>query len=184
METKIGCVVMAAGNSRRFGGNKLLTEWQGRPLAAWALDAVPREAETVVVSQYPRILAMAEERGFTPILNPRPEEGLSGTIRLGVEALAHCGGILFLVADQPRLRRDTTEALAALWRQRPEGIAVPVSGGRRGNPCLFPARLYPELLALQGDTGGSRVISRHQDLLLPLEVVAEELWDVDLPADL
>ena len=64
---KIGCVVMAAGNSRRFGGNKLLADWEGKPLAAYALDAVPAGAEAAVVSQYPAVLAMAAERGFAAV---------------------------------------------------------------------------------------------------------------------
>ena len=54
-------------------------------------------------------------------------------------------------------------------------------GGRRGNPCLFPARFFPELLALTGDCGGSRVIRQHEDELMLLEVDARELADVDTP---
>ena len=34
-------------------------------------------------------------------------------------------------------------------------------GGQRGNPVLFDRRTFPELLALQGDTGGRPVIDRY-----------------------
>ena len=54
-------------------------------------------------------------------------------------------------------------------------------GGVRGNPCIFPARFFPELMALEGDHGGSAVIRRHEDALTLFEVSPDELRDVDTP---
>lgn len=181
---KIGCVVLAAGNARRFGSNKLNAQVEGVSLIRRALDAVPGGLATVVVSQYPDILALAGEYGFDALLNDRPELGLSRSVRLGLAHLADCDGVLFLVSDQPRLKRDSVEALAALWAQNPEKIAAMAHNGVRGNPCLFPARLFPELLALTGDRGGSAVIRHHEDDLILLETDAPELADVDTPAAL
>ena len=181
---KIGCVVLAAGNARRFGSNKLNAQVEGVSLIRWALDAVPGGLATVVVSQYPDILALAGEYGFDALLNDRPELGLSRSVRLGLAHLTDCDGVLFLVSDQPRLKRDSVEALAALWAQNPEKIAAMAHNGVRGNPCLFPARLFPELLALTGDRGGSAVIRHHEDDLILLETDAPELADVDTPAAL
>ena len=92
-----------------------------------------------------------------------------------------CPGALFLVADQPLLRRESVDALVTLWLEKPDGIAALGHGGVRGNPCLFPARLFPELRALQGDRGGAAVIRRHEDLLTLLEVDPRELQDADTP---
>lgn len=181
---KIGCVVLAAGNARRFGSNKLNAQVEGVSLIRRALDAVPGGLATVVVSQYPDILALAGEYGFDALLNDRPELGLSRSVRLGLAHLTDCDGVLFLVSDQPRLKRDSVEALAALWAQNPEKIAAMAHNGVRGNPCLFPARLFPELLALTGDRGGSAVIRHHEDDLILLETDAPELADVDTPAAL
>ena len=181
---KIGCVVLAAGNARRFGSNKLNAQVEGVSLIRRALDAVPGGLATVVVSQYPDILALAGEYGFDALLNDRPELGLSRSVRLGLAHLADCDGVLFLVSDQPRLKRDSVEALAALCAQNPEKIAAMAHNGVRGNPCLFPARLFPELLALTGDRGGSAVIRHHEDDLILLETDAPELADVDTPAAL
>ena len=44
---------------------------------------------------------------------------------------------------------------------------------------MFPAPLYPELLKLTGDRGGSAVIRQHPELLTLLEVPEQELCDVD-----
>ena len=178
---KIGCVVLAAGNARRFGSNKLKAEVDGESLIHRALEAVPSGLVTVVESQYPEILALAGEYGFTAVSNDQPGLGLSRSVRLGLEQLLDCDGVLFLVADQPWLKRDSAEALAALWAQNPGNMA---HGGVRGNPCIFPARFYPELLELTGDRGGSAVIRRHEDALILLETDALELADVDTPAAL
>ena len=183
MARTLGCVVMAAGNARRFGENKLAAGVGGRSLILRALEAVPgEEFETVaVVTQYPEVLDLAGRFRFSAIRNEHPDFGLSHTIRLGLEALGRCDAACFLVSDQPLLKRESVRALAELWRSQPENIAALAHGGVRGNPCIFPARFFPELLELREDHGGNTVIRRHEEDLVLLEVPEEELTDVDTP---
>ena len=178
---KIGGVLMAAGSGKRFGSNKLASEFRGQSLFLHALNAIPvHELDSVaVVTQYPEFAESVKEYRFAVIFNDSPESGQSHTLHLGVQALQHCDGILFQVADQPLLRRESVAALIQLWRTQPDKIAALAHGGKRGNPCLFPARFYPELLAITGDRGGSAVIRNHPEELLLLEVAEEELLDVD-----
>lgn len=180
---RLGCVVMAAGDARRFGENKLAAEIGGKTLIRRALEAVPEEefAVVAVVTQYPEVEALAAEFGFTPVRNPHPDWGISYTIRLGLEAAGDCDGVLFQVSDQPLLRRESVRALADCFRRHPDKLAALSHGGIRGNPCVFPAACFPELLALREDRGGSSVIRRHEDALLLVEVPARELEDVDTP---
>ena len=151
-QLRIGCVVMAAGNARRFGENKLAVQVQGKALFHRALEAVPAEqfVRTVVVSQYPEVLELAHRMGFVPVPNRHPDWGISHTISLGLGKLPEMDAALFQVADQPLLRRESVGSLVDFYREHPEHIAALGHGGVRGNPCLFPARLFPELLALQG----------------------------------
>lgn len=185
-DAKIGCVVMAAGNARRFGANKLAAALAGKPLILRALEAVPKGlfARVEVVTQYAEIADMAACFGFGAIKNRRPDLGLSHTIALGTQALADCDAILYMVADQPLLAAETVSRVAAAWRETPACIVTAAHGGKRGNPCIFPRDFFPELLALTGDTGGSAVIRRHPDRLRTVEVPAAELADVDTPAAL
>ena len=178
---KIGCVVMAAGNARRYGKNKLAAQLRGRSLILRALEAVPTEQfdTVVVVTQYPEIMRLAAEFHFAAVLNEHPEYGISHTIQLGLTGLRDCGGVLFQVSDQPLLRRESVAELVRLWKRSPESIAAVGHNGVRGNPCLFPARFFPELLELREDRGGNAVIRRHEEDLMLLEVPAEELYDVD-----
>lgn len=179
---KIGCVLMAAGFGRRFGGNKLTAELGcGETLIDRALSTIPADKldRVVVVTQYPQVAAPAEKYGFTSLHNPHPERGQSESIRIGLAALEDCDAVLFLVADQPKLQKETVSRLLDFAAAHPDRIVGLGHNGRRGNPCLFPARFFPELLSLEGDVGGSAVIKRHLADLLLFEAPETELCDVD-----
>ena len=178
---RAGCLVMAAGNASRFGENKLTARFDGQSLFSLALAAIPEGlfARVTVVSQYPALLEEAARAGFDTILNDRPEDGISRTIRLGTQAMADCDGILYMVADQPLLRAGTVRRVVDAWQECPECIAAAAHNGNRGNPCLFPARFFPELCALEADRGGSSVIRRHESALLLVEAGERELFDCD-----
>ncbi len=181
-EPRVGCVVLAAGNAERFGENKLAAAVGGKTLIERALDAVPAEklAAVCVVTQYDEVESLALRHGFRCVRNERPQDGLSRAVRRGTEALRPDGdAILYLVSDQPLLRRESVAALVDFGRAHPERIVGASHGGRRGNPCLFPASCFPELCALTGDVGGSAVIRKHETDLLLFEMNKEELLDVD-----
>ena len=183
---KLGCVVMAAGNARRFGENKLAAQWEGKTLIRRALEAVPSELfhSVVVVTQYPEVMDLAGEFSFAAIHNRHPDWGISHTIELGLTALRDCDAVLFQVSDQPLLRRETVASLVRFYLAHPGKIAALGHNGVRGNPCLFPARFFPELMELNEDHGGSTVIRRHEEDLILWEVGPAVLHDVDTPAAL
>ncbi len=178
---------MAAGGGTRFGGGKLLASFRGEPLYRRALALLPGQAldAVAVVSGEPEILAAAEAMDYRSVRNDRPEEGVSRTIRLGLEVLGDCDAALFMVADQPLLTRETVARILAAGEEHPEKIVAPVrADGQLGNPCLFPAAFFPELRALEGDRGGRRVISAHPEALWALPAPEEELIDTDRREDL
>ena len=180
---KIGCVIMAAGNARRYGANKLAAQLQGRSLILRTLEAIPAEMfdSVVVVTQSPEIMRLAKEFHFAAIHNEHPELGISHTIELGLTGLRDCDGVLFSVSDQPLMKQESIAQLVRFWKQQPEKIAAMAHGGVRGNPCLFPARFFPELLSLEGDRGGGAVIRQHEEDLVLWETALQELADVDTP---
>ena len=184
---RLGCVLLAAGNGARFGENKLLALFRGRPLIQWAFDALPgdRLGPVTVVTQYDAVARLAEARGFSVVWNREPELGIGHSVALGTAAVAErCDGILFLAADQPLLRRQSLERLLGRFLEDPSRIVAASSGEHSGNPAVFPAALFPELEALAGDRGGKQIIRRFPELVTELSVDPAELADVDTPADL
>ncbi len=184
---RLGAVLLASGAGRRFGGNKLLAPVEGVPLIQRALEAVPAElfCRAAVCSPYPEVLALAGERGFLPLYNHRAREGISTSICLGLSALWDMDGVLFAVCDQPYLTINSIIHMINAFRDSPASVCALAWAGKRGNPVLFPAELFPALSALTGDTGGSAVIKAHRDRLLLVEAGSPaELRDVDCPDDL
>ena len=181
----VGCVIMASGLSRRFGANKLLADFCGQPMLcrAFAATATPGISARIVVTRSEEVQALCRAQGVPALLHSLP--GRNDTVRLGLSALLEqlpeLNSCMFLPGDQPLLRRESVGMLVDFYREHPEHIAALGHDGVRGNPCLFPARLFPELLALQGDHGGNQVIRRHEEDLLLWEVPAPELTDVDTP---
>ncbi|MBQ3131583.1 MAG: nucleotidyltransferase family protein [Clostridia bacterium] len=186
-KTKVGCVLMAAGNSSRFGKNKLMTDFQGRSLILRALDAIPEAelAKVVVVSQYGEVLEYAKKYGYTPILNDAPNEGVSRTIKLGLKEMEDMDGVMFMVADQPCLKQSSVNGLIGFFRRNRASITAMGFGTRRGNPAIFPRKCFDDLMLLEGDMGGSLVICRHEKLLKLYQVESElELFDADSAKEL
>jgi len=181
---KLSAVLLAAGLSRRYGANKLLAEVDGLPLYRRAFAALPPAlfSSAVVTSQYGQILVDAAREGYLPIQNCHPWEGVAAGIRLGLQAAWHSDGALFAVCDQPNLTTDSIIKLLNAFQESPDRIHALAFQGKKGNPVVFPKALYPELMALSGDTGGSAVIRAHRDLLTLTEVSdPAELVDVDTP---
>lgn len=184
MSAPVSAVLLASGLSRRYGSNKLLELVDGLPLYRRAFAALPAPLfhRAAVVSCYDEILLAAEEAGYLPVLNPAPEEGQSLSLRLGLEAVAEGAAVLFSVCDQPRLTRESVQALLSAYQAHPGSITALSHRGRRGNPVIFPALYFPELMALTGDTGGSPILRAHPEALRLVEAVSpEELEDMDVP---
>lgn len=183
----IGLILMASGSGSRFGANKLLAQVEGRTVAERTMGAYPPALfqSAVVVSRYPEILALSETRGYTALPNGRADEGISASIRIGMEQMADMDGVLFAVCDQPWLTLKSVERVIAAFAAHPDKIVALSWRGEKGNPCLFPAKLFGELSALTGDRGGGAVIRAHPEALLLVEAdSARELRDVDCPGDI
>ena len=183
---RIVLVLLAAGDSVRFGGNKLLASVGGRPmyrhlaeeLLALSGDIFYRK---LVVSQYSQILTDLERSGFEPVENRDSSLGISHSIRLALEQMdGREDGVCFAVCDQPWLRGQTIVDMIAGWKKSGKGLACLSCGGVDGNPALFARHYEPELLTLSGDRGGRVVIRRHLEDLYRHEVSnPKELEDID-----
>ena len=179
----IGCLVMAAGNAKRFGENKLAATLGGETLIYRALKAVPKALfdRIVVVTQYPEVMELAQAFGFETIQNKHPDFGISHTVLLGTQAMLECNAILYMVSDQPLLDDASIERIVEQWREHPCNIVGAAHNGKRGNPNIFPREFFDELMQLTEDNGGNAVIRKHSERLLTVEVAQDELTDVDTP---
>ena len=186
MNEKIGCVIMASGMARRFGSNKLLHDFLGEPVMNRILRTVSAAplAARVVVTRHPEIKALCDGQNIPVVLHDMPLQ--SDTVALGVKALLEMcpdmNGCMFAASDQPCLRVESVAALCDAFQAGPGQIWRMSWQGTVGNPVVFPAFTFPELLNLPPDKGGGAVIKKHPELVRTVEAGSEqELVDVDTP---
>ena len=189
---KLALIMLAAGNSRRFGSNKLLYEIDGKPMYRHILEKLTVVAEKTekqsssykeitVVTQYDEIEQEARKSGAHVYRNPHPDEGISSSLRIGLKANLDMDACLFTVSDQPWLTAETIFRLIELQETTGKGIACVSWDGKLGNPCIFTRKYYEELLSITGDRGGKSVITAHRDDTAVLKVKDEkELTDMDV----
>ena len=181
---RIGCVIMASGLGKRFGGNKLMADFHGKPMIQRALDATEDLfAERVVVTRHESVAALCREQNLSAVLHDLPHR--NDTVRLGLEALGDLDACMFLPGDQPLLRRETVAMLLQHWKQHPECMVRPIHEDTEGSPVLFPAWTFPELRNLPEGKGGGVVMKDHPHDMIRVSVPDPfELADADTPETL
>jgi molybdenum cofactor cytidylyltransferase len=177
---KIACVVMASGNSKRFGQDKLMYPLDGIPICGRLLGALPKKAFTkvIVVAKDKRVKDLAADMGCAPVHNNDTEDDAAVTIRYGIGALPpETDGCLFCVADQPWLSGKSALRIIERFESDPSRIYALSWKGEAGNPVLFPRCLFVSLSTLEKGTSGRAVIARNRCLLTLVEAgEARELW--------
>lgn len=190
---KITCIYLAAGNSRRFGSNKLFYEIDEKPMYRHLLERLAAIAgrhdgwEVLVVSQYPELLEGIRDLPVRSVLSPESEKGIAYSIRAGILAAERNteDSYAFFTADQPFLREETAEAFLLKMEQNTKGLGCVSYEGETGNPTWFSGRYRNALLALEGDRGGKRIILSHPEDAEFYEIKdPSELQDVDQAEDI
>lgn len=183
---KVRLIYLAAGNSRRFGSNKLLYEVEGKPLYRHLLDRLTslctrhQEWEVVVVTQYPEIYDEIVRNGNQAVLSPDSYKGVSYSVRAGMKAAADADACAFFVADQPYFTEESAEAFLENMEMQKAPLGCVFCGEHAGNPGWFSRKYFPELLELKEDQGGRKVLKKHPEetIYFPVED-SWELQDID-----
>jgi molybdenum cofactor cytidylyltransferase len=181
-------IILASGYSKRFNGNKLLTQIEGTPLLAKILEEVCASPldEIIVVYREDAVRAIAENFPVKCLYNDYADEGMSASLKVGVRGSSDkTDGFMFFVGDQIFLKREIIRELMDTFHKYPDEILIPMCNGERTNPICFPARYREELLEITGDVGGRAIIRRLETGIRFYEIEDENFSvDIDTPEDL
>lgn len=197
----IHIIYMAAGNSRRFGSNKLFYELDGKPMYRHLLERLIEikdrynklksdspVIDITVVTRYREILDYCSSiPDCHAVLSPDSEKGISYTIKAGIMAVQEQKKTgmqdyyMFAVADQPYLKNQSVIKLIDKVLENKENKRLVFSlrcGDTVGNPCVFHSSLISQLLSLEGDKGGRSVAKKYDCVYV--DIADElELMDID-----
>lgn len=185
---KTAGVILAAGDSTRFGSPKQLLDWKGKPfvrqVAETALQAGLDPVIVISGNYHNEIESCLKDLPVTVIQNQNYKNGQSESIKLGIKNLPNnIGANIFLLADQPQIPVEVIRALKERHSQTLSPIIAPlVLEERRANPVLFDKVTFSNLLQLTGDVGGRAIFDKHKVDYLPWhdDIL---IFDVDTPED-
>lgn len=190
---KIAVVVLAAGASTRMGTPKQLLSHEGQSLlrraADVALNSICRPVVVVVGAHAEMLRRELNDLPVQVVENGKWSEGMSSSIRAGVEALEGddepAGGpeaVVLMLCDQPFVTSELLNQLVAAYRSGRAPIVASEYGGNCGVPALFSRPMFEELITLGGAEGARHLIARHADEVTAVPF-ARGTFDIDTPAD-
>lgn len=190
----IAGIVLAAGRGKRFGADKLLHAYRGRPLIAHALrPAIESALDAIVVITDPArpeldetVRELIEDSDRVRIIhNDDPARGQMSSVKTGLRALpAETGAAMIILGDMPGLSDAVYDTLITEFR-RNDCIVIPSCGDQPRHPRVIPQRLFGKFLELDDGERGTAVIERYRHEVLTIGF-DESRWfaDVDTRADL
>ena len=179
---RINLILLAAGNSKRFNGNKLLAIYKDKPIYMYIVEKVLdlKVNKIICVTQYKEIKEALLNTDINVVMNENSSLGVSSSIKLGINFDKNADGYMFMVCDQPFISIETLNSLIDNFINGDKGIVCVGYGDNKGNPVIFSKKYINELLLLEGDNGGKRVLKRHLNDLKIVNVDNEvELVDID-----
>jgi molybdenum cofactor cytidylyltransferase len=185
----VAALVLAAGYSRRFGGDKRKARWTPERSLLDASLALPRavQGEVWVVIRPDELscdLALPED--VRVVQDAQTLHGMGHSIAAGARQLLQCSSadaLAIFLGDMPAIQASTLEILLA--EAAPGRIVLPTFQGQPGHPVIFGRDFWPQLAQLSGDSGARTILQRCAEAIR--HIVVDDpgvLQDIDQPEDL
>lgn len=188
LQPKLATILLAAGEGRRFGGNKLLSPWGDSNLLNRALDLTSLLPETwVVLGAYAdkirEVIQQHSNRSHIHTVENRNwRNGLGSSIAAGVTILPPAEAVMILLADQIAITQADLRQLIETWRENPDDIVCAKHNEQFGVPAILPARCWPKLRKLKANIGAKTIIAK--DTKKRMIHLPNAAIDIDRPSDL
>jgi len=185
----IWAVILAAGESKRMGRQKLLLPFGDvtviEAVARTALDSRVDRALAVLGADREAVRAKLEPYGLEFAVNEDYGRGMLSSVQAGLSALpAEAEAAVVMLGDQPFLPARVVDAVVEAWRMSGKGIVLPAFRGRRGHPVLVGLEYRDEVLALDPAEGLRGLMRAHPEDTFEADVEDPNiLRDLDVPED-
>lgn len=185
----IAAIVLAAGESRRMGRQKLLLPYGGRTVIEHIVEQVlaSEVSQTIVVTGHDAeaVKAVLANKPLTVVQNPRYREGMLTSVRRGLQEVeAEAEAFMVVLGDQPSISSRLINVLLHGFQDSERGIVVPLYDDDTGHPIVISAHYREEVMTRFDDTGLRGLIYGNPECVHRLPVnMPEVLRDMDTPED-
>ena len=185
----IWAVILAAGESKRMGRQKLLLPFGDvtviEAVARTALNSRVDRALAVLGADREAVRGKLEPYGVEFAVNEDYVKGMLSSVQAGFRALpSEAEAAVIMLGDQPFLPAPVIDTVIEAYRESGKGIVLPAFRGRRGHPVVIGLKYRDTVLALDPDEGLRGLMRAHPDDIDEAEVDDPNiLRDMDVPED-
>ena len=182
---KISCVILAAGASTRMGTQKLLLPFADSTILGTTISQIKscgiQDIWIVLGADADKIKQNVDLNGLMVLNNPDYLQGQSTSVKLALRHIPAERGVLFVLGDQPMVKKKTYLALLKAYEENDVFAVFPVTkDGKRGNPVIFSPHTFKDIALLEGDSGPRKLLERYADQVLSIFVEDEHIHsDID-----
>ena len=198
----IKAIVLGAGNSRRFGGDKRKAILpNGKMILQQSVETALACFEHVTLTlRYndddfsTELSSLIDDPNLKIFKAPDSELGMGHSLANTMEEINGTSGIFILLADMPYIKVKTLKILKnalletynlSADKLRYRSIIVPVLDGKFGHPIGFSRFYFEELKLLKGDKGARKIVNAYDSDIIQLLVDDKAvLKDIDTRQDI
>ena len=187
---KIKKIVLAAGESKRFGDkNKLSEIINGKPIINHILDTLFEKFDSsqliVIVGHENKIIKnLIFNKDIKVLENLEYKKGIGTSIALGVKHLeSDIDGVMIIPADMPYINsKDLMNLETKFLELNCEKVVMPEHNSKIGNPVILPRNYFNTLKSLKEDFGARSLIEKKD--IITFKSGFGTIFDIDTIDDL
>ena len=189
---KISAVMLAAGNSQRFGGIKQLANINGVAMVAHSIEnltdcgALMSEFDqfTVILGAHAEQVMPALPAYVSAAVCAQWKQGIGASLSFAVASLTgDPSHVLVTLADQVNITAVDIEAMLNCCGAQQDKIIAAAYKQTLGAPVIFPQRYFSELRELQADVGAKSLLQQHSAEVVRVDIPSA-IHDIDTRAEL
>ena len=178
LDPTIALILLAAGRSERFGSEKLVAAFSGRPLWQWAARAAQEAGFRHLYFVTSEDSTVEPPERWTRVVNRQAALGMGSSIAAGVAAASAHRRVVVALADMPLVPPSHLRLLAG---QR-GAVFTRQADGSEGSPAGFDREHFAALQGLSGERGARSLPLGETAIIDPPS--PQILSDIDTPTDL
>jgi len=191
-KSKIALIILAAGKSTRFPGNKLLAKINGESMIEKIVKTALRSkaGRILIVTGYEaekikQLIKEIRDERIQVVYNPRYEEGQSSSVRTGVkQVVEEADAVMIHPADVPFITPEDIDRLIEVYKITNAAIIVASHRGRHGHPILFSNKLFDDIMRITEEKHGLKeLVEKYREEIVEVESSQYTTIDIDTPED-
>jgi len=179
----ISAIVLAAGQSKRMGGdNKLIKKYNKKYLINHIIGTLIKSKVNKIIvvlgfqkSKVRKITIKNKKINF--VFNKNYKSGMASSIKTGLKRISKRSiGFLIVQADMPLISKKIVNTLCYAVRNSNKEIVAPIYKRKMGNPIGFKRSMTRILNKTSGDSGAKKIILRNKKKLGLIKINSKSIF--------